>query len=333
MKYYISYASKDMWWGEKHKAGVGLGHAMILLSSFNDEDLSQFNNEKWTLHQAIGLNGRGWGSCNLIWGYINGRTYNGYLGNEFSSIDDTELYIRNFEVEKEKYDCAVSLLNEDRQINVETLYDDDGSIRKVYKGPNFNSRQFNCHKYAVKFLVRMGIVDNYLLQRDYPSQFNFEPEMDPAKFQYVKINEGKIIDLTKQETVPFSNIPETFNYPSSYHRIASRIYPSLGRASTSMARTNLSIEGQRLYSLGIAIMKDYSSVPKRVFAHWGRHHSGHAHSLVAELNRYKMCGSIDAFIRTINVYLGKLPSKVINPSGSFFRRLLFLREIGQKMAG
>ncbi|MCP3965123.1 MAG: hypothetical protein GY750_09675 [Lentisphaerae bacterium] len=163
MTYYISYAlTKTGCWSPRRpgRRSPISGHAQIFLSKYNGRD--------WEVERAYGLYGRREDTCKLIYGFLTGSSSKGHLKNELNFYTDrnknTHFYIRNYPIDKFDYDYALELFDDEREIKIEKV-----NPKKIYRGPDFSVKYFNCHKYATMFLIRLGIIDGFLLGFDYPS--------------------------------------------------------------------------------------------------------------------------------------------------------------------
>ncbi|MCP3967424.1 MAG: hypothetical protein GY750_14595 [Lentisphaerae bacterium] len=146
MEYYISYAlSKTGRWSShsSYRRSLILGHAQIFLSKYDGRN--------WGVERAYGLYGRRKNNCKFISGFLTGSSSKCHLKNELNlytnRTKNTHFYIRNYPVDKSDYHCALERSDDDRNIKIEKV-----NPQKIYKGPNFSVKYFNCHKYAIMFL-------------------------------------------------------------------------------------------------------------------------------------------------------------------------------------
>lgn len=162
-------------------------------------------------------------------------------------------------------------------------------------GPKFNGRDFNCKKYAIYILRRLGIRDPVLEGDRYPS--NTAGGLRTAYFQ----NGYKwLTDFNVHKK------PEKFDYPKSYYDIFN-------------SHTN-PIQG------ALAILEDYAgNNSKNLFFHYKRHHCEDVTKLIQHVKKslvqFKEIADILSYIDNNNILV-----KHRDIAGSLNRRLDFLRE-------
>ncbi|MCP3967423.1 MAG: hypothetical protein GY750_14590 [Lentisphaerae bacterium] len=264
--------------------------------------------------------------------YIFYRSTSGHLRDEFKPYFKDlhqngydNFYFRNYLISEKQFSKAQMLFSQDRHLNVE-----QAGVKK-YKGPNFDARSFNCHKYATKFLVRIGILDGFLFQFDYPSAVN----KDSSYFQHIKLlfHPGHTKPVIHEKPKIF--YPEEMSYPESYYRMANRI---IGRTyrhldTTGKIRNYIAkaLHKNLLPLIGIKVMSYYRKKNFNRIFHFRRHHTEKADKIIRDMRScIHLCCSQNStapFAQIINNSVTNLPLEVINTNGSFFRRLLFLKEI------
>ncbi|MCP3967207.1 MAG: hypothetical protein GY750_01435 [Lentisphaerae bacterium] len=329
VKYYVSYALIAT--GNRRPGRLSVrspGHAQIFLTECKaEEDDWCFMKAKqydWFVNHAYGLYGRGETHKSLISGFFTGNFVEGHLRNELNQYTDYKeealFYFRNYRVNKHTLSNAKKIFDEDRKINVRKLG------VKTYRGPNFSVKYFNCHKYATRFLVRLGIIDGHLLKYDYPSQADINTE----NFQHVMMRFGGfhlLTTLDKNSNAPKDHTPENIKFPSSYYKIANRF---VGRKFKSTYELKQHIRKRklqrRLYTIGIELMKDYRKTNFNRIIHFKRHNTKLADKLIFNLKEPPVKSLTEDFTFTLDKFIRELPFSV-NVTGSFFRRLIFLREL------
>ncbi|MCP4102080.1 MAG: hypothetical protein GY750_11710 [Lentisphaerae bacterium] len=240
----------------------------------------------------------------------------------------TPFYIRTFPIDKYSYHCARQLFSGDRAINVESAENN-----KEYKGPDFNVVHFNCHKYAAKFLIRIGIVDGFLLKFNYPTAV----DKGSKYFQLVNLkytgNKLWLLDDNSSTATPEPHNTHSVNYPASYYQMANTsICNMLNRFNTTEQLRSFIQKyhlEKNLYSLSIRILEDYRKTGLNRIIHAQRHHTQTVNEIIINLRSYSGTNPMYQLNQMLNKYMVPLTPELItiNPSGSFFMRLLFIKEL------
>ncbi|MCP3965124.1 MAG: hypothetical protein GY750_09680 [Lentisphaerae bacterium] len=142
---------------------------------------------------------------------------------------------------------------------------------------------------------------------------------------------------------PIVHAPQPVKYPASYYRMANTAFCGMLHRFNTLEQIKLYLKknenrlAPRLYSLGIRIMDDYRKTNFNRIIHMKRHNTKFADELIAKFKSCKNCNSTEPFAQIINDFIEILQlkiinqneekTKVINTTGSFFRRLLFLKQM------
>ncbi|MCP3967052.1 MAG: hypothetical protein GY718_11995 [Lentisphaerae bacterium] len=353
MSYYISYAIPKLEKYEKsfyNRLNIAGGHSTIFLSQFDEKK------RKWQLEHAFGFRGNFNGGFSTLRQYISGNDIYGHVKNEWYIFEENgkslEYYIRTYPLTINNYFLATQFFALDREIakhpikvkvkaeKNKYLFEDDEDLRsnssnrgtykyepRELKGPNYNMRYFNCHKYALKTLVRLGIVDWFLLKHDLPPLVNERQR----NFQEIVVRHGKKGKNYIVPKVVKTFKPEPIIYPGSYYKMANTVVCGMkNRYSTTEQLRNYIWHYKRhraLYSLAINLLNDYRKTNFNRIIHFKRHNTKQAERLIGELKDFRTPQSFNNFYDLFAGWLFDLPEKSMNPNGSFFRRLLFLKEL------
>ncbi|MCP3967414.1 MAG: hypothetical protein GY750_14540 [Lentisphaerae bacterium] len=233
-------------------------------------------------------------------------------------------FVRTHKISTRKYHKALEYFEEDSSVDKDEKVNSNN--QKYYVGgPQYSTKYFNCHKYAVRFLARVGVVDSVLLEYDYPFQANF------SKFQVVTLSENGS-DLLNFRP-PSNKKPhvlkrENKQYPSRYYKIASsKIGKKLSTTKEIKEYINITKQGSKLIPIAIELMNNYRTDNASNFFHFKRHNTQLAKDLI-KLLQSNYNSSAKEFKHIINKFTRKLPLSV-NVTGSFFKRMLFLKELVQ----
>ncbi|MCP3965704.1 MAG: hypothetical protein GY750_15220 [Lentisphaerae bacterium] len=131
---------------------------------------------------------------------------------------------------------------------------------------------------------------------------------------------------------PSLHTPEIVSYPNSYYRIAFRNIPQMVSCPSTTEELREHIDEKKLqthlFTLAIQLLNDY--IYSASLYHPKRHNFSLARKLILQLESSKFKNSSLEFENIIDTFIADLSINKINPTGSFLKRLLFLKELALK---